>query len=280
MRKQIWMMALLSLSLTVAADEKIIGGTPAPAGAYPFFTSLTKEDGQHLCGGALIAAQWVLTAAHCIRGQSPAFVQIAIEKYGPPVVSRDKIRIAEAFIPADFKGWQVYSKTGDEKGSGLYDIALLKLERPTESKDILKLDGIDQVVAHEVGMPVTLAGFGMRETGTMPNELYHVDGSILEDRKCIDVPPGYPPTYFDPLLNVCSSKISGGGDSGGPLLFKTQSGYVGVALVSRGLLDASQMTRISFYKDWITDIMANDKCGQQEKPEGTVSVRSVRSSGC
>ncbi|EGH35304.1 hypothetical protein PSYJA_42398, partial [Pseudomonas syringae pv. japonica str. M301072] len=50
----------------------------------------------------------------------------------------------------------------------------------TESKDILKLDGIDQVVAHEVGMPVTLAGFGVRETGTMPNELYHVDGSILE----------------------------------------------------------------------------------------------------
>ncbi|WP_445379539.1 trypsin-like serine protease, partial [Pseudomonas syringae] len=75
----------------------------------------------------------------------------------------------------------------DEKGSGLYDIALLKLERPTESKDILKLDGIDQVVAHEVGMTVTLAGFGVRETGTMPNELYHVDGSILEDRKCIDV---------------------------------------------------------------------------------------------
>lgn len=50
MRKQIWMMALLSLSLTVAADEKIIGGTPAPAGAYPFFTSLTEEDGKHLCG--------------------------------------------------------------------------------------------------------------------------------------------------------------------------------------------------------------------------------------
>ena len=45
-------------------DSKIIGHSPAPKHAYPWMVAMLI-DGRHFCGGSLIDAQHVLTAAHC-----------------------------------------------------------------------------------------------------------------------------------------------------------------------------------------------------------------------
>ncbi|XP_064499480.1 kallikrein-14-like [Pseudopipra pipra] len=45
-------------------ESRIIGGRPCSVAQRPFQVALTKR-GQILCGGSLVAAQWVLTAAHC-----------------------------------------------------------------------------------------------------------------------------------------------------------------------------------------------------------------------
>uniref|UniRef100_A0A8B9S3E0 Peptidase S1 domain-containing protein n=1 Tax=Apteryx owenii TaxID=8824 RepID=A0A8B9S3E0_APTOW len=44
-------------------ESRIIGGRPCSINQRPFQVALTKR-GQILCGGSLIASQWVLTAAH------------------------------------------------------------------------------------------------------------------------------------------------------------------------------------------------------------------------
>lgn len=49
-------------------ESRIIGGRPCSIQERPFQVAIIKR-GQILCGGSLIASQWVLTAAHCRQPQ-------------------------------------------------------------------------------------------------------------------------------------------------------------------------------------------------------------------
>lgn len=54
-----------------AASLRIINGNPAAEKDFPWHVSIigkTESGSLQLCGGSLIAADWVLTAAHCVIG--------------------------------------------------------------------------------------------------------------------------------------------------------------------------------------------------------------------
>lgn len=56
-------------------DIQIVGGTEALSGEFPYIVSLS-QGGSHFCGGALLNAYTVVTAAHCSVGQSPSSVSV------------------------------------------------------------------------------------------------------------------------------------------------------------------------------------------------------------
>ncbi|KAL4828844.1 hypothetical protein H8958_017577 [Nasalis larvatus] len=56
---------------------RILGGREAEAHARPYMASV-QVNGQHLCGGVLVAEQWVLSAAHCLEDAADGKVQVLL----------------------------------------------------------------------------------------------------------------------------------------------------------------------------------------------------------
>ncbi len=74
-------LALFNLGLS--ETTKIIGGKTTEPMEFPWQTSLqVKYTSSHVCGAALIADQWVLTAAHCFRRSSdPNYWKVKLGEY-------------------------------------------------------------------------------------------------------------------------------------------------------------------------------------------------------
>lgn len=70
------MAAALPQTPDITMEVGIVGGELAAAGDFPFIVSLSRSGGSHFCGGTLLNANTVLTAAHCSVGQSASNVQV------------------------------------------------------------------------------------------------------------------------------------------------------------------------------------------------------------
>ena len=54
----------------IKADNRIVGGSQAFHGQFPFMASIKNKIGSSyssFCGGAAIAHNYVITAAHCVK---------------------------------------------------------------------------------------------------------------------------------------------------------------------------------------------------------------------
>jgi len=56
-------------------ENDIVGGVTAVQGDFPFIVSIQRS-GSHFCGGTLLNANTVLTAAHCAVGQTASQIKV------------------------------------------------------------------------------------------------------------------------------------------------------------------------------------------------------------
>jgi len=82
------------------ASTRIIGGTRAPKGRFPYAASLETSDGSHVCGGSLVARDFVLTAAHCFD----EFTYVTVGQYDRFSFdqSQETFSIADEYVHPDY----------------------------------------------------------------------------------------------------------------------------------------------------------------------------------
>ncbi|XP_053308618.1 transmembrane protease serine 13 [Spea bombifrons] len=208
--------------------SRIIGGTEASVGEWPWQVSLHQQSGvrfTHVCGGTLINTQWVLTASHCFtETAAPSHWRVyagAVKLYNLRAVSA---------VSSIVRHEDYHSDTDD------YDVALMKLREPFTLSA-----GIQPACLPMTGQtfnPDTkcwISGFG--KTAASSDEtssvLMDAEVSIISTDVCNSVN-----IYRGAITSrmMCAGKLAGGtdscqGDSGGPLVCE-QSGRWYVAGVT------------------------------------------------
>jgi len=248
----------------VGAVGRIVNGTEVDAGTYPWFTSIVDYNGDHHCGGMLIAPDIVLTAAHCMVQRdyfgeyytvSDTTARIGALKYpyqpgnngGQDV---EEIEVAEVKIHPQYK---------DELPLD-FDFAVLKLAEPSTIQ-YANIDDSDKQFSDNYvgGEKLWTIGLGdLSSDGPVPSELMHVEIDYITNEACVSYPYGYP----DYLLNdnhICAAdlyKDSCQGDSGGPLYDADKEAIVGVVSWGFGCADPMYpgvYARISTGFRWIRE---------------------------
>ena len=203
----------------------IVGGQPATR-AFPHQALLEIElsDGRHIrCGGTLVAARYVLSAAHCMNVEGKTAVRVAVS-----LGQSDVTAPARNFTVAE---WEVHpsyvpSNPQQDAGGG-YDVAVLRLDRPAEFEQARLLRPADAAL-WGADVTATVIGWGLTEDeaqgGARSNQLREValpvyaDASCSADFRAVGAPEG----FFDPATMLCAGGKDGkdacSGDSGGPLL--------------------------------------------------------------
>ncbi len=202
---------------TGTASQAIIGGQTATTAAFPTVVALENTPGNWFCTGTLIDKDWILTAAHCMDGETAATVKVRFDDNnvndttGGKVVAVSEVHANPAF---NFQDWD-------------NDIALLKLATSVTDREPTPVDR--DAIAFATS--VTEVGYGDSDNnGGGAGILRKLVTPTVDCAMAAD--PGITNTNLL-CFNASDGNSSCYGDSGGPA-FATVNGKLTVAGITSG----------------------------------------------
>ena len=220
--KKVWLSLLVAAGLVVGVSggaEAIVNGTESAPAARPYQVSL-QADGEHYCGGTIVDATTIITAAHCVEGETAAGTTIRAGVTDVTSTNGQDVGVASITSHPSYAQ------------NELADIAVIKLTKPLtlgENVQAIPLATAGQVEAATTGI---VSGWGaVSENGGDSNVLLEAAVPLVSDEAC-SVALG-----TDADTEVCAGGTgtdSCYGDSGGPLAIDTGNGLALAGVVSWG----------------------------------------------
>ncbi|MFD7390011.1 S1 family peptidase [Streptomyces sp. NPDC059852] len=236
--------ALLSAPTAEAASTRIVGGTTTTTSAYPFMMQITDASQNQFCGGTLVSPTKVVTAAHCMAGESPGDVRV--------VGGRTYLNGTDGTVAKVSRIWVHPGYTMATKGD---DVAVLTLSTSMPYATAAYVGSSDTGV-YAAGTSARILGWGTTSSGgSSSHQLRTATVPTVSDSSCAG---SYGPDYVASDM-VCAGKTSGGvdscqGDSGGPLLIG--GALAGITSWGEGCAQAGYpgvYTRLTTFSDEVTD---------------------------
>ncbi|XP_073652883.1 chymotrypsinogen B [Tursiops truncatus] len=244
-----WGCGVPTIDPVLSGLSRIVNGEDAVPGSWPWQVSLQTSSGFHFCGGSLISADWVVTAAHCGVRKSHLVVA-GVSDHGSEEEAVQVLRIAEVF---EHPLWDLRTVQND--------IALLKLATPMSlSRTVSAVCLPSANASFPAGSLCTTTGWGKTRYNALktPDKLQQATLPILSNADCKKY---WGRKITDVMICAGASGVSSCmGDSGGPLVCQKDGAWTLVGIVSWGSgrcgpFSPGVYTRVTKFIPWVLEVL-------------------------
>ncbi|XP_043109202.1 serine protease 33-like [Puntigrus tetrazona] len=218
--------------------NRIVGGSSASEGAWPWQVDIQTDSQGHVCGGTIISESWVLSAAHCFPNPndiSQYTIYAGRQQLNGWNKGESSHRVRRVVVPLGY--------TDPQLGQ---DIALVELATAVMWSDHIQPVCLPYAnVEFSSDMRCMITGWGDIRDGVAlqgAGPLQEVQVPIIDSKTCQDMFLINPTENIDIRYDMmCAGFQQGGkdscqGDSGGPLACQVSDGsWVQAGIVSFGL---------------------------------------------
>ncbi|KAJ2943994.1 hypothetical protein O0L34_g8318 [Tuta absoluta] len=275
----------LCCGVDALSNDRVVGGNKTELEHHPWLVQIEyrcnkNNELKRLCGGFLISARYVLSAAHCFAGsitKTYTPISVILGEYNSTNEGRDCVRAQDGVVKCTdgalsvgIQRSRVHPEYLFDGRRNLNDVAIIRLMKPVEYTKYIRpicLPTSDISLAPPADLSFTTAGWGNTyrfifkdKNGlvtSFPDVKRHVDVPFVKTQKCREQ------YTFVNSGHICAGgergKDSCKGDSGGPLMLQKDGVYTAVGIVSTSLPgcgvegQVAVYTNVYQYLGWIAD---------------------------
>merc|ERR1719362_393760 len=248
--------------------NRIVGGVEAKVNEFPWIASLILLIDGHetdsMCGGTLVSAEWIVTAAHCLYKDNDFKTLYKPSEMVWTLGEHDFLDTTETKIPTiRAKVEKIIVSPEWDSMSTIGDIALIKLAKPVDLKKYTPAC-LASTGDSFVGKSAWVYGWGQTsfKADMGASKLRKLEVKVASNKECMAWSAKNSMNWALKSSQVCAGAGSGKdackGDSGGPLTSVVNGRHVLIGDVSNGNAckgPYSVSGSIAYYRKWIDTTM-------------------------